>query len=184
MQIELLNDRVFVSRAIPLVGEADTENDIEPDVPCVLVYTDRDPAEDYDGYSQKRSLVLRVVCVVRNDTGADDELDVMCEAIESAVEAAFNKGIEPTPAIVELVDSCTYEDTALTYVGEEGRAALVHGSMQFTIVYLRSPVQDLPQLKEVRVDIDMSSPRNDPQNIVAPDGQIDARTTIKFEHPE
>lgn len=180
-QIQLLDDRVHVSRAIPVVADADDGE--SPDVPCVLVYTDRDPAEEVDGYSQRRSLVLRVVCIVRSNVGADDELDEMCEAIERMVEAAFNNELDTEPAIIGLVESCSYEDTTLTYVGEEGRTALIHGAMQFTISYIRTPSQSFPQLKMIAVDVDMSNPRNDPQGEIKPDGQIDARVTVVFEHP-
>lgn len=178
LRVEMLNNKVFVSRAVPVIGEHD---DQKYDVPCVLVYTDRDPASDLDGYRVKRELVVRVVAIVRAEDGADDKLDDICEAIESVIQLAFDK--DPALGVVQLVDiaeDCRYVDTELTYTGADGRADLVNAIMSFTITYVQSQEMTLPQLKTVAIDIDMSNPRNYPSEPHKPDGQIDAQVRVDF----
>lgn len=178
-RIDLLDGKVFASRSIPVLGDGDGER---YDLPCVLIYTDRDPATDVDGFNIKRDLVIRIVAVVRVAEGADDELDDMCDAIEVTVKGAFDKdpalGVVP---LVSLAEDMTYLDTELTYTGADGRAELAHANMSYTLTYVKGDAMILPGLKEVSIEIDMASPRNDPQIPREPDGQIDAKVRVLFE---
>jgi hypothetical protein len=173
-----LADRVHPSRSIPVDGDLPADGDRPAGLPCVLVYTDRDPADKVDGYQSKRNLSLRIVVIVRQGVGADDALDDLCEAVEQTMEQAVSGELDPEPELAALLGSCDYVDTALTYTGEEGRAELVRAEMTFTAVYYRDPVQTFADLKSVAMQFDMASPRNDPPLPVGPDGQVDAAVTV------
>ena len=169
-----LNGRVFASRSHPV------DTDTPGALPCVLVYTDRDPSEFLDTYRQARDLALRIVVIVRSDDNADDQLDDLCGTIEDVIENAMNGVYVPAPLFATLVDQCPYRDTELKYVGEEGRADLVHAEMTYTARYIRSPAQELPDFKTAAISIDMAGPRNEPQLPSHPDGQIDASVVINL----
>jgi hypothetical protein len=170
--VPAIASRVHASRTIPVNG------DRPADMPCVLVYTDRDPASKVNTYEQMRELALRIVVIVRSGTDADDLLDDYCELIESVMERANDGTATPPTGLELLIDSCDYVDTALTYSGEEGRAELVHAEMTYTLRYYRTPQQTLDNFNQANIRIDMSSPRNEPQSEVAPDGQVDAAATL------
>lgn len=169
-----LEGRVHASRSLPVNGDKPSE------LPCALIFTDRDPADKADGYTSLRNLALRIVVIVRADAEADDILDDLCEAIEQAIEAEMSGELDADPMLANLVDSCDYVDTILTYAGEEGRAEFVHAEMTYIAKYYRTPAQTFVDLNTAHADIDMSNPRNDPQTDVHPDGQIDASTTINL----
>lgn len=169
-----LETRVHRSRSVPV--NADDEGAL----PCLLVYTDREASEAIDDFTKQRSVSLRVVVIVRAENEADGLLDDLCEAVEQQIERAFNGEFEEEPSIVGLVDSCDFVDTSLTYVGDEGRAELVHAVMTFNVGFTRTLSQNFPDLNRVAVQFDMASPRNDPQ-IDRPDGQTDASLLVQFE---
>ncbi|SNT28935.1 hypothetical protein SAMN06265795_12239 [Noviherbaspirillum humi] len=170
--VPVLSGRVFASRTHPVDAESPGA------LPCVLVYTERDPGEYIDGYRHGRDLAIRIVVIARADQDADDVLDDLCDAIEDAIEAAMNGSVLPAPDFVSLVDQCPYIDTELKYGGDEGRADLVHAEMTYTARYIRSPAQSFPGFDTLQVAIDMAGPRNEPQLPSRPDGQIDAVATI------
>src|SRR5690606_37798737 len=162
-EISAVAGKVHASRAMPV-------NTDKPGVlPCILVYTDRDPAEKVDDFTTKRSLALRIVVIARMDDAADDVLDDLCEAVEQKMEQALSGELYPEPELARLVESCNITDTALTYTGEEGRADFVHAEMSYTLVYHRTPAQSFPDLNTVALQFDMANPRNDPQSETGPD---------------
>ena len=169
-----LESRVHASRSLPVNGDKPTE------IPCVLIFTDRDPADKVNGYTTLRNLALRIVVIVRANADADDTLDDLCEAIEQTIEVEMSGELYPVPPLASLVDSCEYVDTALTYADEEGRAEFVHAEMTYIAKYYRTPAQTFTDLNTAHADIDMANPRNDPQTDVHPDGQIDASMTINL----
>ncbi len=167
-----IRDNVHASRSLPVAA------DLPFQLPCVLVYTDRDPADKTNDYTSQRNLALRIVVIVRNDEDADDQLDDLCELVEQAIDTALDGTQVIEPILATLVDSCDYVDTVLTYVGEEGRSEYVHAEITYTAKYYRTPEQSFDSLNTMQVDFDMSNPRNDPQSEIGPDGQIDATATI------
>lgn len=166
-----LAGRVKASRVYPVAAKS---------LPVVLVYTERDPATKGNDFMEKRELQLKIVVIVQADADADDKLDDLCEAIEARLSAHMDGMIVPSSQLASLADSAQYNDTVLTYQGEDGRADFVHAEMQYTIAYYHEPAQEFDQLAQVSVTFDMASPRNDPPNPHTPDGQVDARADIVF----
>ena len=168
-----LQGKVHASRNYPVSGA---------ELPCVLVYTERDAGEEVTDTIMQRTIDLVVRVAVRGDAdeGADDQLDDLCELVEGAIRAAMFGWLSPKPLLAQLVEEATYRDTALAYRGEDGQQDILAAEITFGVRYASVPSGNFDDLGIVSTAFDMASPRNDAPTPVGPDGQIDARADIVF----
>ncbi len=140
-------------------------------VPFSNIMIGKEYAAEYsDGFQQKRILPIYINIYVKQGDKSPNALDTIAESIESLLALD-----------VTLKDTCEnmeYKGADPDYQSgaEQGAAHLM---LEYEVTYVWEPALDLTALKEVMIDIDMASPRNDPQTPPAPDGQIDASTLIE-----
>lgn len=162
-------------QAHPLLTElfaARTKPTDQSELPFANVITGTEQTEDLsDQWIEKRTVQVYVRLYVLNDASVVDVLDDLAEAVETllgydqtlggACEQMRYKGCEPD-----------YDSAA------EQEAALLTMTYECTYTWQPTPLSD--ELQMVVIDIDMSSPRNDPPFPTGPDGQIDATVQIQL----
>lgn len=126
--------------------------------------------DDIAGFAVKRKLVVYIKAYVVAGKEAANQLDEISYVIENLLhnkkdlngncDVLEYQGMQPN------YDNAPLQDSAMI-------------TLQYNCNYTWEPDEtNLNDLNIVHVDIDMSSPRNDPQKPYEPDGQIDASATI------
>lgn len=141
-------------------------------LPFANVITGGETTEDLsDQWQEKRTLQVYVQLYVLNAGSVVDELDDLAEVVEARLGSDLYLG--------GLCESMRYRGCQPDYESAaELEAALL--TMTYEAVYIWQPDPDGDPLEMVHVEIDMSSPRNDPPNPIGPDGQLDASATINL----
>lgn len=143
----------------------------EDELPAVVVLTGSERAERYlDNFLDLHRLSVQVRIFVRSTDAVLDAVDDIAEQVTAI--------LRQDETLDGLVQCFEYQGVTPDYESAADMEIAV-GTMDFEARYfheLRGVVVD--DLDTVHAAIDMSSPRNDPQEPVEPDGQIDAELLI------
>lgn len=144
----------------------------ESAMPIINVQTGSEKAaRNSDAYRDIRTLDVAIIISAQTDEEVADDLDDVAELVEAAL------GLVPT--LDDLVER--FEYTGMTPSYAEGAAVQAASlRLEYECDYLWQPTPDVVALATVHVDIDMASPRNNPQTPTGPDGQIDASDHINL----
>jgi hypothetical protein len=157
LQPHPLLNKLFVTRTKPTA---------ESKLPFANVMSGTEVSEDLtDNWLEFRTLQVHVLLYVQQSPGVADALDNLAEAVENLLSkdqtlggvcSKFRyKGCEPD------YDSAVAQESALL-------------TMNYEVEYVWEPTINADPLTTINVEVDMASPRNDPQVPATPDGQIDA----------
>ena len=138
----------------------------------INVLTGSETSEKHlDMFSERRTVQVFIKIYASAQEDISDELDRIADTVEN--ELAAESGLK------DITESFEYRGTETDI---ESAANTENGEMtlEYSAVYIWQPTQIFPALEGMHIDIDMSSPRNEPQTPSTPDGQIDASLTIKF----
>lgn len=139
-------------------------------LPFVNIETAGETSERHsDQFSELRTVRVYVRLYASADEHLDDTLDALAETVESLLSLDQTLG--------GITESFEYKgadpDTASAANVEAGML-----SLEYECKYVWSPVPAVDDFGTAIVEIDMSSPRNDPPAPTVPDGQIDAAARI------
>lgn len=158
--------RVFVDRERPYE---------DADLPCLeIAFEGADPERKADHYLNWRARFALAVCVKAAETSRPD---TMAETLLEAVQARLYNDLNLGGLLPEELDFASVRSEA-----DAGGDCVVR-RLTMTIVCpytmeLYGPATD--DFLLAAVQIDLASPRNDPQLPTEPDGQIDAATTFNL----
>lgn len=139
-------------------------------LPFANVETGNETSERHsDQFSELRTVRVYVRLYASADEHLDDALDALAELVESLLSLDQTLG-----GIAETFEYKGADpDTASAANVEAGSLTL-----EFECKYVWETSPPLDDFGTAVVEIDMSSPRNDPPSPTIPDGQIDAAATI------
>ena len=139
-------------------------------MPFANVETRNESAQRHiDQWREMRTLQVYVHLYTTADEHMDDALDAISLDVENLLFGDQTMG-----GIVETFEYKGCELDAASAARVEDGAL----SLEFECRYLWEPAPPTDDLGQIHVDIDMSSPRNDPALPAVPDGQIDATDSI------
>lgn len=139
-------------------------------MPFAAIETGNETSERHsDQYSELRTVRAIVRLYATADEHLDDTLDSLAESVESLLANDQTLG--------GITESFEYKgadpDVTSAASVEAGTLAL-----EYECRYIWSPTATVNDFTTALVQIDMSSPRNDPPAPTHPDGQIDASARI------
>lgn len=113
--------KIFESRVEPLWSKLD--------LPCICVYTRKETGESFNDHHKisQRELELAVEVLVQGNASSDDDLDAICEQVESSL-------MKPENEVNEYWQFIDYNETEIAF-GESGRIPVAAARMIFGIEY-------------------------------------------------
>ncbi|WP_027367406.1 hypothetical protein [Desulfocurvibacter africanus] len=167
----LVGNKVFRSRVSPLPPGR---------LPCVLIYTDDEPASHKETAPRRytRELALRVECLARLDEDLDDALDALAAQVEDCL---LREELLDAEGVSDLMHDIELTNTELGF-SDAGEQLCGSARLSWTITYeteLPEPYpSELSDLRTVHTEFDLVD--LGPESADLPDGTPEAVADISL----